>query len=80
MFKILKQNQTKVLIVFAPITKREYNSYENIEYFNNLMKQTHKYVNFNKTLVVSLHFYDSHHLNKAGVNIFNKQPQDYIQK
>lgn len=36
----LKQNQTKVLLVFAPITKREYNSYENIGYFNNLMKQT----------------------------------------
>ena len=76
----LKQNKTKVLLVFAPITKIEYNSYENIEDFNNLMKQIHKYVNFNKTLVDSLHFYDSHHLNKAGVNIFNKQLQDYISK
>ena len=33
------------------------------------------YYNFNKivTLNDSLHFYDSHHLNQNGVEIFNKR-------
>ena len=76
----LEKNNTKVLLVFAPITAKEYNSYENIEYFNDLMKKTQKYINFNNTFFDNIYFYDSHHLNKSGVSIFNKKLDEYISK
>ena len=39
------------------------------------MRQYSEYYNFNEiiTLNDTLYFYDSHHLNQDGVNIFNKK-------
>jgi len=73
--EILKQKKIELILVYAPITKSKYNSYNNNNYFDSLMTKYSTYYNFNKivTLNDSLHFYDSHHLNQNGVEIFNKR-------
>lgn len=71
----------KVILVFAPITKTRYSSYENMEEFDDLMQNYGTYFNFNQTLELndSIHFYDSHHLNQLGVNAFNQKLIETLQ-
>lgn len=63
----------KILLVQAPITPARYNSYTNNEVYDNRMKDQASYMNFNEILALhdTLHFYDSHHMNQLGVEIFN---------
>jgi hypothetical protein len=73
--EMLNNNNIELILVYAPIPKVNYNSYRNTNYFDKKMKGYSTYFNFNEiiTLNDSLHFYDSHHLNQDGVEIFNKE-------
>jgi len=73
--KIIKENNIKLILVQAPITKNFYNSHSNNQYYDSIMNSLGNYYNFNKLMSVndSLHFYDYHHLNQNGVNIFNEK-------
>lgn len=71
-----------VLLVFAPITSGLYESFEAKEEFDSLMHSYGNYINFNKHIQLndSLHFYDPHHLNQNGVELFNKKLLEFIPK
>ena len=73
--EMIKSKNIKLILVYAPISKVEYKSYTNINYFDNLMDGYSNYFNFNEIICLndSLHFYDSTHLNQNGVEIFNKR-------
>lgn len=73
--KFLKMRDIRLILVYAPIPEVNYKSYTNTSYFDSLMAEYSEYYNFNKILSLndSLHFYDSHHLNQHGVEIFNKK-------
>jgi hypothetical protein len=79
--ELLKQKNTKVILVYAPITPRLYNSYTNNHYVDSTFSSYNlEYYNFNELMNLndSLHFYDSHHLNNAGVTLFNNQLKKII--
>ncbi len=70
---MIKEKNINLILVYAPIPRVNYNYYTNNEYFDEVMKSHGKYYNFNELLVLndSLHFYDDHHLNQIGVELFN---------
>jgi hypothetical protein len=73
--KLIKDNNAKVIFVFAPITKNYYNSKKNNHYYDSIIQSYGEYYNFNKLMRLddSLHFYDYHHLNQKGVELFNRK-------
>jgi hypothetical protein len=73
--KSLMKNGTKIYLVQAPVTSDYYNSFSNLSKFDSLMNSYGVYFDFNKRveLTDSLHFFDAHHLNQKGVEIFNKE-------
>ena len=73
--QLLKEKGIDIILVFAPITKSNYSRHTNILEFDSIMSSYSKYYNFNEMMSLndSLHFYDSHHLNQKGVEIFNKE-------
>lgn len=73
--KMLKEKNIRVVLVNAPVTSAYYKSYSNNREIDSIMKSRGEYYDFNKmvTLNDSLHFYDSNHLNKDGVKIFNEK-------
>lgn len=66
-------NDVKVLLVQAPVSNSYYNSLMGMDSFDLEMNKLAPYINYNQKLplIDSLHFYDHHHLNQAGVEIFN---------
>lgn len=72
---ILSEKNVKIVLVFAPITKSLYESYNNKDVFENKMKKYVNYYDFNKMIQLddSLNFYDSEHLNQSGVVLFNNK-------
>ncbi|GGE32292.1 hypothetical protein GCM10010832_10710 [Psychroflexus planctonicus] len=70
-----------LMLVYAPISKSKYKSFNNKNHFDSLMHEHGKYYNFNEILSLndSLHFYDSHHLNQKGVKKFNKKLIEILQ-
>jgi hypothetical protein len=70
----LKSNGTTVILVQAPVSPSFAQSFTNKKEFDSLMTTFGNYLNFNGKLPLkdSLHFYDAHHLNQPGVEIFNK--------
>jgi len=73
--QILKNQNIELILVYAPIPSVNYNRFSNNYYFDSIMSSYSIYYNFNEILSLndSLHFYDSHHLNQNGVDIFNKK-------
>ena len=71
-----------VTLVYAPITSMAYRSYSNQNVYDSIYQQLGNYHNFNGKLplVDSLHFYDAHHLNQKGVEIFNRALLDSLEK
>jgi hypothetical protein len=59
--------------VQAPVSTNRYQSYANMEEFNQLMQTYGTYLNFNEPtqFIDTLHFYDNHHLNQSGVEKMN---------
>lgn len=78
--EVLKSEKIKFFLIYVPITKNQYNSYNNNDDFDSLMSSHGPYYNFNKLISLndSLHFFDSHHLNQNGVNLFNEKLIDVL--
>jgi hypothetical protein len=76
----LKKQGTKVYLVQAPITSDYYQNFTNLSEFDSLMNNYGTYYDFNPMveLTDSLHFFDAHHLNQKGVEIFNKKLVEVI--
>ena len=72
---MLRSKKIKVVLVYVPIPKPNFDSYTNNMYFDTLMSKYSEYYNFNRIISLndSLHFFDSHHLNQKGVELFNKK-------
>ena len=70
----LKKLKINVILVQAPITKEHYDSYSNNSEIDSYFKSLADYYNFNDILELpsTRYFFDSHHLNQDGVEIFNK--------
>lgn len=70
-----KNKGIKLLLVNAPINSLMYKSYTNFDSIDNILSNKAMYINYNKILYLndSLDFYDSHHLNQNGVEIYNKK-------
>jgi hypothetical protein len=73
--EMFRESGIDYILVQAPITGALYRSYTNNEFFDSIMDRSGVYLNFNNliTLNDSLHFFDSHHLNQTGVEIFNNR-------
>lgn len=73
--KLAEEQQVELVFVQAPITKSLYAAYTNNPAFDEKMKNYGTYYNFNNLMHLddSLHFYDAHHLNQNGVEIFNSK-------
>ena len=72
---LLRKKNINVILVQSPVNKSLYNSISNMNDFNQIIKSTNlPYYNFNETKAFddSLHFFDHHHLNQTGVNLFNE--------
>lgn len=71
---IIKGVGIELVLVQAPVTLAEYALYKSNEKFDALMSTYSDYYNFNEliSLTDSVHFYDSHHLNQSGVEVFNE--------
>ena len=76
----VKSKDVELILVQAPVTTIEYNSYDDNVSFDKLMQDYSRYYNFNAliTLDDSLHFYDPHHLNQLGVETFNADLIDLL--
>ena len=76
----VKSKDVELILVQAPVTTIEYNSYDDNVSFDKLMQDYSRYYNFNAliTLDDSLHFYDPHHLNQLGVETFNAELIDLL--
>jgi hypothetical protein len=72
---LVKRKNSRLILVYAPITSALYNSYSNNKMVDSLMRTYSTYYNFNDIMQLddSLHFYDPHHLNQNGVQLFNDQ-------
>ncbi len=72
--QMIKERGIELILVYAPIARVYYDSYENTPYFDSTMRTFATYYNFNEMLTLndSLHFYDADHLNQAGVEIFDQ--------
>ncbi|MGC9332021.1 MAG: hypothetical protein ACP5DZ_09140 [Bacteroidales bacterium] len=76
----LKKNGYDFILVFTPVTSDLYESFTNVESFDSIMQAHGDYYNFNEIMQLNdtLHFYDSKHLNQAGVRKFNNRLFDLI--
>lgn len=72
---LLKSENIRIILIYAPITPSLYNSYTNQKEFDKKMSGYGDYYNFNEIIHLddSLYFYDADHLNQKGVEIFNKK-------
>jgi len=72
---LLRARNIKVLLVLAPITKNWYTCHTNTTTFEERIKKSGNYYNFNHSELFndSLHFYDKDHLNQNGVTLFNRE-------
>ncbi len=70
-----KKRDIELILVQSPVTTDLYGSYENNVDFDKEMIKYGKYYNFNEILKLNdtVHFFDFHHLNKNGIEIFNKR-------
>lgn len=73
--RICKNRDVLPIYVVAPIDKKLYNSFINIGEFEERMDKLGIFYDFNKLMKLNdtLHFYDSHHLNQSGVELFNRE-------
>ena len=70
---LIRESGSRLVMVQAPIARSLYDSYLRHEEFDAQIGAYGPYYNFNKILDLhdSTHFYDSDHLNQAGVEEFN---------
>lgn len=70
-----ERKDVKLFAVFAPITTAMYKSQKNTNTFVNEIEKRTPLYDFNTIINLddSLHFYDRHHMNQKGVELFNKK-------
>lgn len=75
MLNNLRENEIPVILVQAPVTDGHYDAYSNNSEVDNYFSLFGDYYNFNELIRLSdnQHFYDAHHLNQIGVEIFNRE-------
>lgn len=80
--KRLKEKDIQIFLVYAPTTKKQYESYRQREEFEQWIATKGRYLDFNRILNLedTQHFADSEHLNRSGVGIFNLKLMDYLQE
>lgn len=78
--KLANEQQVELIFIQAPITKSLYTAYTNNAAFDDKMKNYGTYYNFNYLMNLddSLHFYDAHHLNQNGVELFNSKVMEVL--
>ncbi len=71
----IKEKNIPFILVSAPITKNQYDAHLNINEFYSWVSRYGICLNFNKILDLDdeTHFYDAHHMNQSGVEIFNNK-------
>ena len=71
--KMIRKQNIELILVQTPMTKSLYKSHIGNKEFDAKMKDISTYYNFNELLQLddSIHFYDTHHMNQDGVDIFN---------
>ena len=79
--EMLRNCDIRYTLIYAPITDSLYYSYARRAAFDSLMASCGPYVNFNTRIALndSLHFYDKHHLNQDGVELFNRSLIKYLE-
>lgn len=79
---LIKSKSIRLLLIQAPITPEKYWSYLNNNEFDDKISSYGAYINYNKELYLddSLYFYDAHHLNQNGVEVFNNHLVKSINK
>lgn len=72
--KMIRERNIQLILVQTPMTRSLYESHTNNKEFDEQMIDISKYYNFNELLQLddSIHFYDTHHMNQDGVDIFNE--------
>ena len=72
---LINERNIPFILIQVPITPTRYKAYSNNSEFNDKMKKYGVYYNFNELIELNdeLHFYNSHHLNQNGVEIFNTE-------
>ncbi len=75
-------SKTDLILIKAPITKSRYEAFSNNDEIDQYFSKKGIYYNFNYLLELNdtLHFYDSHHLNQNGVNLFTEQVVERLKK
>ncbi len=78
--KLILSKKIELILIQAPVTRAYYSSIVQPQKHDALMENYSPYYNFNDRveLVDSLHFYDYHHLNQTGVEIFNQAVLDQL--
>ena len=71
--KMIGKLGIELILVQTPITSSLYKAHTLNEEFDKQMEDLGIYYNFNKIIQLddSIHFYDAHHLNQDGVDVFN---------
>ncbi|MEM9544524.1 MAG: hypothetical protein AAGA77_01055 [Bacteroidota bacterium] len=71
--QMIKDKEINLILVQTPITQSLYKAHTSNKLFDKQMKELAPYYNFNELIQLddSIHFYDSHHLNQDGVEVFN---------
>jgi hypothetical protein len=71
----LKEQEIPVILIQAPITANRYQAYLNNAEIDQYFSKLGNYYNFNRLMRLSdqEHFYDNHHLNQNGVELFNEE-------
>jgi hypothetical protein len=79
---VLHEKQIDVVLVMAPMTSCLYEAHLDRSEYDKRMAGYGRYYNFNEFLELddAKHFYDAHHLNQDGVQIFNQKVVDVIFK
>ena len=72
---LLEERDIPFVLVQAPITDGYFRSYTNNDEFDETMRTYGPYYNFNYIMddLDSTHFFDAHHLNQSGVELFNRR-------
>jgi hypothetical protein len=77
----LRSRHIKFVIVQAPFSKGNYNSYQNNDEIDKMFAGFGEYYNFNKILnLPDSMYYDDSHLNQMGVNVYNAKLIDTLSK
>ena len=70
----IKSKNLRYVLIQSPVTRMKYELVGNNVEMDNMLSKLGEYHNFNKVLSLNdKYFYDDHHLNQYGVEIFNEK-------